>query len=62
MDALLEALDRQGFKSWQSQQGSWFFSREGTTIMGGPEPETAGRWIDLISTLRGAGLVFPDEG
>ncbi|MGW4732649.1 hypothetical protein ACWEQC_26335 [Streptomyces shenzhenensis] len=61
MGALLAAMDRQGFKSRQSLQGAWFFSRNGTMITVGHEPETTGEWIDLISTLRGAGLVFPDE-
>ncbi|WP_461071257.1 hypothetical protein [Streptomyces pseudoechinosporeus] len=60
MDVLLAALDRQGFKSRQSLHGSWFFARNGTTITVGQEPQTTGEWIDLISTLRGAGLVFPE--
>lgn len=61
MDVLLAALDRQGFKSQQSAQGSWRFSRNGTAVLAGPEPETSGQWIDLIVQLRRAGLVFPDE-
>ncbi|KUN35706.1 hypothetical protein AQJ30_23720 [Streptomyces longwoodensis] len=62
MEVLLAALDRQGFESRQSLQGSWFFSRNGTMITIGHEPDGTGEWIDLISALRGAGLVFPDEG
>ncbi|MFI6358305.1 hypothetical protein ACIBJF_38130 [Streptomyces sp. NPDC050743] len=61
LDVLLAALDRQGFKSRQTRQGAWFFSRNGTTIMVGREPETPGKWIVLISELRGAGFVFPEE-
>ncbi|MEU0036112.1 hypothetical protein [Streptomyces sp. NPDC006333] len=61
MGVLLAALDRQGFKSQQSAQGSWRFTRDGTAVLWGPEPETAGQWLDLIAELRSAGLVFPDE-
>ena len=60
MDALLAALDRQGFKSRQSLQGSWFFTRNGdTTVV--REPQTPREWIDLLYVLRSAGLIYPDE-
>ena len=61
MDSLLAALDRQGFKTWQADSGMWMFSHGYVTITFHRTPVTAGEWLDLISVLRGAGLVFPEE-
>ncbi|MFF8457663.1 hypothetical protein ACF06T_24355 [Streptomyces albidoflavus] len=61
MDVLLAALDRQGFKSWQGLEGSWFFSRDGNVTTIDHEPGSAGEWLDLVSTLRDMGLVLPYE-
>jgi hypothetical protein len=42
MDALLAALDRQGFRSWQADSGMWMFSRGYVTITFHRTPVTAG--------------------
>ncbi|WP_371648056.1 MULTISPECIES: hypothetical protein [unclassified Streptomyces] len=59
MDALLAALEAQGFKSRQTGSGMWMFSRGGTMITAYRTPETFGEWLDLINLLSGAGLVLP---
>ncbi|MEU4110908.1 hypothetical protein [Streptomyces sp. NPDC027717] len=61
MDALLAALDAQGFKSGQTDSGMWMFSRGGTMVTYYRTPEIFGEWLDLIKLLNGAGLVFPPE-
>lgn len=61
MDALIAAAERQDFKVFQADSGLWIFSRGIVTVTCHRTPLTAGEWLDLIRTLRGAGLLFPEE-
>lgn len=59
MDRLIAEAVRQGFKVWQTKRGGWVFQRGTLTVTEATTPETPAQWLRLISTLRGAGLVFP---
>lgn len=60
MDRLIATAVRQGFTVLQTPTGSWHF-RKGriTTMIFRRTPINIGEWVEMINTLRGAGLVFP---
>lgn len=62
MDQLIAAAVRQGFTVRQTPEGGWLFWKGTITVFESHTPETAGDWMYLINTLRGAGLTFPDSG
>lgn len=62
MDQLIAASVRQHFQVWQNDRGVWFFRRASITITCKQTPDSAGEWMALIGTLRGAGLHFPPDG
>jgi hypothetical protein len=60
MDRLIAAAVRQGFIVRQTQTGSWHFRKGSiTTMIFYRTPNNIGEWVEMINTLRGAGLVFP---
>lgn len=62
MDRLIATAVRQGFTVRQTQTGAWHF-RKGTitTMIFYRTPINSSEWTEMISALRGAGLVFPIE-
>ena len=61
MDQLITESVRQGFMVWQHPRGGWMFRKGLITVTCKITPETARQWVQLIGSLRGAGLVFPPE-
>ena len=59
MDQLITAAVRQGFQTWQTPKGVWFFRKASITITAKTTPESPREWVALIGALRGAGLNFP---
>lgn len=59
MDQLIAAAARQGFLVKQSRNGTWIFSKGITTCVFEGTPRNSVEWMQLINTLRGAGLRFP---
>lgn len=61
MDILVAAAVRQGFRVWQTRTGAWVFQTGGTTVSHRETPRSGREWVTLLGSLRGAGLVFPEE-
>lgn len=61
MDQLAAEAIRQGFKVWQTRRGGWVFQKGTIVVTETSTPTTAAQWMRLITTLRGAGLVFPPD-
>jgi hypothetical protein len=60
MDRLIATAVRQGFTVRQTQTGAWHFHRGIiTTMIFRRTPVNSAEWAEMISALRGAGLVFP---
>lgn len=59
MDQLIAAAVRQGFATWQTRRGVWFFRKGTITITCKETPRSPSEWVALIGALRGAGLNFP---
>ncbi len=61
MDEIVAAAVRQGFTARQTKKGTWIFWRGNITLTFRHTPRTSREWLEMIQTLRGAGLVFPPE-
>jgi len=59
MDQLITAAVRQGFAVRQTRNGTWIFARNITTLVFECTPRNSKEWMQMINTLRGAGLRFP---
>lgn len=61
MDQVVTAAVRQGFAVRQTAKGTWIFFKGNVTLTFRHSPSTSRQWIELIGTLRAAGLRFPEE-
>lgn len=61
MDQLIAAAVRQGYQVCQDENGKWSFRRAGVAIFFDETPTTAMELLTMLNTLRGNGLVFPEE-
>lgn len=62
MDKMSAAARRQGFQAWRNADtDSWHFSYDGVYISVQETPRSGDELIALLATLRGAGLVYPEE-
>lgn len=61
MDLIVTAAVRQGFLVTQTRKGAWMFRTGITTVNFSRTPRSPREWVDMVNTLRGAGLRFPDE-
>lgn len=59
MDQVITAAVRQGFAVRQTKSGAWIFHRGNITLTFRHTPRTGRQWVELIGTLRAAGLEFP---
>lgn len=60
IDQIIEAAERQGFEVNQTPGGSWVFRKGGRTVVH-PHPATAHEWLQFLTVLHEAGLVYPPE-
>jgi len=58
MDRLIAAAVRSGFSVRQTGTGAWHFRKGITTLIFYRTPVGVQEWVDMVSTLRGAGLVL----
>jgi hypothetical protein len=61
MNQVVAEAARQGFAVRQTRKGTWVFWKGNVTLTFRRTPETPREWIELIGTLRGAGLTYPPE-
>ncbi|GAA1463461.1 hypothetical protein NE857_33880 (plasmid) [Nocardiopsis exhalans] len=62
MDKMASAARRQGFQVWRNvEQDSWHFGHDGVYVSVQETPRTGDELIHLLGTLRGLGLVYPEE-
>jgi len=61
MDQLISAAVRQGFFVNQTRNGTWIFSRGIATCIFNGTPRNSVEWMQMLATLRGAGLRFPPK-
>ncbi|MFY7069035.1 hypothetical protein ACOQFV_24525 [Nocardiopsis changdeensis] len=61
MDQLIAAAVRQGYQVCQDENGRWSFRRAGVAIFFDETPVTAMELLVMLNTLRGNGLIFPEE-
>jgi len=59
MDQLIAAAARQGFLVKQTGSGTWIFAKGITTLVFAGTPRNSVEWMQMINSLRGAGLRFP---
>lgn len=61
MDQVVTAAVRQNFAVRQTARGTWIFYRGNVTLTFRHTPRTSREWVELLGTLRAAGLTFPEE-
>ena len=60
MDRLIGSAVRSGFHVRQTITGSWHFRKGIVTLIFYRTPEAPTEWLEMINSLRGAGMVWAE--